>query len=289
MAIWDYEGMADLEITEYTDAACPWAWSAEPHRLRLQWLYGDALEIRTRMVGLSASAEDYTSKGFTPERLAAAMAQIAADHGMPIDTAVRDRMFATLPACRAVVAVRVHQPESAGAVLRRLRVRHFAGDQLDEPSTVAGAAREAGVDPDALTTWITEDEVERVLQADLAEARDPRPEALALDHKLAGWEGGRRYTCPSYEFRRTEDDARLSTPGFQPLLAYEVAVANLLPHAERREDPSSVEEALAWAGEPLASQEVAVLCSISRDAARQQLSRVAEEQPLGSDGLWTLA
>lgn len=281
--------MADLEITEYTDAACPWAWSAEPHRRRLQWLYGDALSIRTVMVGLSASVEDYTSKGFTPDRLSAGMAQIAAEHGMPIDTAVRERMFATLPACRAVVAVRVHQPESAGAMLRRLRVRHFAGDLLDARATIDGAAREAGIDPDALARWVAEDEVEQALQADLAEARDPRPEALALDHKLAGWEGGRRYTCPSYEFRRTADDARLSSPGFQPLLAYEVAVANLLPHAVRREDPSSVEEALAWAGEPLASQEVAVLCAITRDEARQRLSRVAEEEPLGSDGLWTLA
>ena len=42
--------MADVLITEYTDPACPWAFSAEPFRLRLDWLYGDRLEWQVRMV-----------------------------------------------------------------------------------------------------------------------------------------------------------------------------------------------------------------------------------------------
>jgi predicted DsbA family dithiol-disulfide isomerase len=60
--------MTSITITHYTDPGCPFAWSAEPARRRLQWLYGDQLEWRLRMA-------------------------------------------ATLPACRAVVAVRRHAPE----------------------------------------------------------------------------------------------------------------------------------------------------------------------------------
>lgn len=30
--------MADVRVTEFTDPACPWAWSAEPFRRRLEWL-----------------------------------------------------------------------------------------------------------------------------------------------------------------------------------------------------------------------------------------------------------
>ena len=35
---------AEVCITEFTDPGCPWAYSAEPFRRRLNWLYGDALE-----------------------------------------------------------------------------------------------------------------------------------------------------------------------------------------------------------------------------------------------------
>ena len=31
----------DVCITEFTDPGCPWAYSAEPFRRRLRWLYGD--------------------------------------------------------------------------------------------------------------------------------------------------------------------------------------------------------------------------------------------------------
>ena len=130
--------MADVCITEYTDPGCPWAYSAEPFRRRLSWLYGDALEWRVRMVGLAESPDEYVERGFTPERQSRAFATIARDHGMPIDTSVRPRMAATMPACRAVVAARLHAPERMRALLRRLRVRHFAGDLLDEPGDDRG-------------------------------------------------------------------------------------------------------------------------------------------------------
>ena len=60
---------AEVRITEYTDPGCPWAWSAEPFRRRLQWLYGDSIEWRERMVGLADSAEHYEEKGFTTDKL----------------------------------------------------------------------------------------------------------------------------------------------------------------------------------------------------------------------------
>jgi hypothetical protein len=67
-----------------------------------------------------------------------------------------------------------------------------------------------------------------------------------------------------------------------------VAIGNLLPAAQRRDDPESVEQVLAWAGEPLASIEVATVCGIDLDDAREHLGRVAQEQHLGFDGLWSL-
>lgn len=280
--------MAELQITEFTDPACPFAWSAEPQRRRLEWLYGEQLEWSLRMVGLSSAPEEYTDKGFTPERLSGALRGLAERHHMPMDTSIRPRMSATVPACRAVVATRLNRPELERAILRDLRVRHFAGELLDEQSTIDGAAETAGIAPAELRAWMSDAATEEALGEDLYLSRHPSPEALALRHKLAQWSEGWRYTCPSYELVRLADGARLSAPGFQPLESYEVAVANLAPSAERREDPAGVEEALAWAGEPLATVEVAAVCAIELEQAREQLGRVAEETHLGFDGLWSL-
>ena len=65
-------------------------------------------------------------------------------------------------------------------------------------------------------------------------------------------------------------------------------LANLAPELERRPLPESVAAALAWAGEPLATAEVAALCELKAGDARQELARVADERPVGPDGYWTL-
>jgi predicted DsbA family dithiol-disulfide isomerase len=246
--------MADVCITEYTDPGCPWAYSAEPFRRRLSWLYGDRLEWRVRMVGLAESPDEYVDRGFTPARQSSAFAMIAREHGMPIDTSIRPRMAATVPACRAVVAARLHAPAAMRRLLRRLRVRHFSGELLDDPQTISGAARDAGIDPAELERWTAGDDVEAALREDMVAARHPIEAARVLDSKLANWSGGRRYTCPSYEIVRVEDGVRIAVPGFQPFPVYDVVTANLVPGVDRREPPESVEDVLAWTGTPLATK-----------------------------------
>jgi predicted DsbA family dithiol-disulfide isomerase len=280
--------MAELTITEYTDPGCPFAWSAEPYRWRLHWLYGEQIEWQVRMVGLAEDGSVYEDKGFTVERMSQGMRQLAQKHHMPMDTALRPRMAGTVAACRAVVAVRRHDPAREWAMLRALRVLHFAGQLIDDPATLAAGAERVGIDPSQLEAWLAEPETEELLRQDMAESRTPTPGAVALAHKLAPTETGHRYTCPSYEVTRNSDGVSLAVPGFQPLAAYEVAVANLAPGAPRREDPDDVREVLEWAGEPLATIEVATICDTDLDDARERLGRVADEAHLGFDGLWHL-
>jgi predicted DsbA family dithiol-disulfide isomerase len=279
---------AALTITEYTDPACPWAFSAEPFRWKLSWMYGDQLHWEVRMVGLSENPEDALARGFAPEVLSQALAHIAAEHKMPIDTSLRERMSASIPACRAVVAARLNAPaEQTFALLRALRVRSFSGELLDAPETIDAAATAAGIDPAALRDWMADRATQAALDEDLAAARQPTPAALVQDERLADWSGGRRYTCPSYELEAAGE--QLSAPGFQPFRVYDMATANLVPGAERRAKPESVAELLTWAGTPLATQEVAIVCELSLDDAREALSAVATETPVGEDGYWTLA
>jgi predicted DsbA family dithiol-disulfide isomerase len=280
---------ADVCITEFTDPGCPWAYSAEPFRLKLHWLYGDAIHWQRRMVVLAESPQEYVDKGLTPDKLAAGMKMIARDHGMPIDTSTRARVAATAPACRAIVAARLRAPEAEERLLRAFRIRCMAGELLDEESTVRGSSADAGLDPEDVLRWSAEDDVETAMREDMAAAREPIPAARALDDRLANWSGGRRYTCPSYEIVRRSDGVRIAVPGFQPFAAYDVVLANLVPTTDRRESPGSVLEVLDWAGEPLATREVAVVCDIDHATAREELGRVASERHLGADGFWSPA
>lgn len=240
------------------------------------------------MVGLSESPEHYLDAGFTPEVQARAFATIAHDHGMPIDTSERPRMEASVPACRAVVATRLHAPGRMRPLLRRLRIRHFRGELIDDGGVIDAATADAGIDPADLAAWIADPATAASLAEDMAAARAPTPAALAQDGRLAGPPDGRRYTCPSYEFVRASDGATFSAPGFQPMRVYEVAMANLVPGLATAAPPEDAGEALRWAGEPLATKEVAVLRDISLEAAREELGRIADEEHVGAEGFWTL-
>lgn len=277
-----------LTVHEYTDPACPFAFSFEPIRRRLLWTYGDGLRWRRRMIVLAESVEEYTRRGFTPERLHDGLREIQRAYGMPIDTCLRERMTASEPACRAIVAARVHAPEREDALVRQLRVLAMAGELIDEPRVVARAAAGAGLDARELERWMEDRAVARLLREDMRAARDPSRPALALDHRLASAHGGRRYTAPSITFE-APDGRRIDAPGLNPLETYEMAVANLCPGIPRRPGPESVEEVLAWAGEPLATAEVAMLLDVEIDEARSRLARVARHEPVGPDGYWSLA
>jgi predicted DsbA family dithiol-disulfide isomerase len=280
---------AILSVTEFTDPGCPFAFSAEPWRWRMRWLYADhELDWRPRMVVLARSADEYAAKGLTPEMAAGAAEQLSEAYGMPMFNGVRDRVPGTLPACTAVVATRLHAPEHEAAMLRRLRLRHFNGENLDEQSTITHAAQDVGLDPDTVAAWMEELDVKAAVEADATAARHPAPAALMLDHKLADWESGRRYTCPSYELRPAGNEAALQVvPGFQPWAVYDTVLANLLPGVERRPDAETAADVLAWAGEPLAAAEVAAVCGIERDDAIDQLADGgATRIPWGDGALW---
>lgn len=286
----------EIEVTEYTDAQCPWAWSAEPAKWRLRWLYGDALEWKTRMIVLAADSGHYERIGFTAEQLAAGFALFADRYGMPLDASPRPRLGATRPAAKAFVAARINgSPELAELLLRRLRVHAMTNPSamLEDDETIVAAATEAGIDPAVLERWLADPAVERELEADVLASRSPAPAAVALSGKLARaaedpsrW----RYTAPSLVFTRSVDRRTIETPGFQTSLTYEVAVANLAPELARRAPPETVEELLEWAGTPLATQEVAEVLGISREEARERLADAAGavEQPAGSDAFWAL-
>ena len=223
-------GMADVLITEYTDPACPWAYSAEPFRQRLNWLYGDRIEWQVRMVVLSEDTAELEERGFGVKQLSGAYRAIARDHGMPIDTSERPRMAASRPACEAVVAARLHAPEphargaalAAGAQLRG-RAAGRAGDDRGR-----GARRRASTPSARRSGWPATTCAPPSRRTRRSRGRRSRPRACSTTSSRTGPAG-----CAT-RARATRSSARATAcgsrcPGFQPFAVYDTILANLVP------------------------------------------------------------
>jgi predicted DsbA family dithiol-disulfide isomerase len=272
---------AALEITLFTDPACPFAFSAEPVRWMLRWQYGDQLRWRMRMIVLTREPGE-------AEKLAEGADGLQRRYGMPIARGPHARLASCEPACRAVVAARLHAPEAEESLLRRLRVRTMAGGLIDDPDLLTAAASDAGLeDPERLIAWSATDRVAMALEADAAAARSPSARARALDHRLSGPRQERRYSAPSYELRLPHGTATAAVPGCNPVETYEIAFANLEPGLIRRPPPTDVRELMRWAGEPLATAEIAAVMRIGLDAARDRLEGVAQRTAAGADAYWS--
>lgn len=223
-----------------------------------------------------------------PPRLAQGAPNLQRRYGMPIDPNPYPRPASSMPACRAVIAARLHAPEREDALLRALRVRTMAGGLLDAPELLAAAAGDADLDWRAVEKWAATEPVERALAADIAAARAPNRAARALDHKLGGPPNERRYPAPTYVMTNA-DQKTFTVPGFNPVEAYEAAIAHLAPKLERRPTPNNVADVLAWAGMAVATAEVALIAQLDRTAARNALGRVAVPHAVGAEFYWTLA
>jgi hypothetical protein len=107
-----------------------------------------------------------------------------------------------------------------------------------------------------------------------------------------------RFTAPSIVFER--DGMRLVAGGWQPLLAYDVLIANLDPAVAHTPPPESPQPLLERFPDGLTTAEVALLLAGGPDptadleAAEGALVELvaegrAERIPLGGDALWVAA
>jgi predicted DsbA family dithiol-disulfide isomerase len=279
--------MDRVKVTIYTDPGCPFGFNAQRQETQLLWHYGDCIDVTRRMIVLSECSSSYEERGLSREMVASNSKRLREQYGMPMLTEPRERLASTREACRAYVGARMHDPEHANALLRAVRRRSFSeGQDLDDIEMIRGAAADAGIDPDPVDSWLSDDEVDAQLRADMADVRDPLPEASALAHRMSRSDGKLRYSTASAVFEH--GSKRVVMPGFQPFGVYEVAMANVAPDAQRRDVPDTVEAVLEWAPYPLSTAEVAELRGVSVDDARAELeSSGAQLQAVAGDGYWS--
>jgi 2-hydroxychromene-2-carboxylate isomerase len=263
----------------------------------LEWRYGDQLEWRLVLIGLTERAEQYVERGYTPLRSALGYASRFRRYGMPFAPEPRARVIGTGRACRAVVAARMLEPGSEWAVFRSLQFAWFTTTLLlDEDAAIREALADvAAIDPDSIVAMLDREDVVEAYEHDRAEARTAAGSATEFQGKTAATDGPVRYTAPSIVFE--QDDTRLEAGGFQPVEAYDVVVANLDPNLRRQPPPQTPEPLLARFPLGLTTQEVAACLAQGndppdRDAAESALLELvadgkARRRPLGDDAIWT--
>jgi predicted DsbA family dithiol-disulfide isomerase len=287
-----------ISATLYSDPACPWAYAESPALRVLEWRYGDQLDWRLVLIGLTESAEQYLARGYSPLR--SALGQLSfRRYGMPFSPAPKQRLSATARACRAAVAARLLDPGSEWRVYRALQLANFTTPLvLEDDEQLREVLRAvAGLDADAVIARLDDAEVTAAYERDRAEARTAAGSPAELQGKTATTDGPVRFTAPSVVFEL--DGQRLVAGGFQPVEAYDVLVANLDPALRRQPPPETPAPLLARFPDGLTTQEVAALLTCGNDApdrraAEEALLRLVADgavarRPLGDDALWTAA
>lgn len=285
-----------IKATIYNDPACPWAYSESPALRVIDWRYGDQLEWRMVLIGLTEDASQYEQRGYTPLRGALGQALFRRRYGMPFSAVPKSRLSATSRACRAVVAARLDHPGSEWRVFRALQLANFTSPLLlDDDRQLADALKRVlEIDGEAIVARIDDPDVVQAYERDRQETRRAAGSAAELQGKTRISDGPVRFTAPSVTFE--QNGTRLVAGGFQPVEAYDVLVANLDPTLHREPPPEGPEPLLERFVDGLTTQEVAALMTSGNDrpdraAAEAALLKLvaagrAVREPLGDDALW---
>jgi 2-hydroxychromene-2-carboxylate isomerase len=287
-----------VTVWHFTDPGCPWAYSSWPALARLRWRFGDQLDWRLVMIGLSEDASRYEARGYTPGKLAAGHRKFRRRFGMPFAPGLKPRMAGTSPGCRAVVAARLEDPQLGYAALRALSLMQFTTTGLlDEPDDLRRAlAGVEGLDAAATVGRIEDAEVREAYEADRARARSADGAPTHVQGRHAESDGPVRYTAPSLIFERP-DGSSLEVGGFQPFEAYDTALANLDPSLERRPAPDNAAAAVLAFPHGVTTAEAAAVLRPSDledpdfEATYRGLVAATDEgrivcEPHGGDAVW---
>jgi predicted DsbA family dithiol-disulfide isomerase len=242
-----------VEVVEYTDPLCPWAWGSEPVFRRLR--AGLAGRVRWRRVYcLLFDHDDDPAPDPAAETAwyARYVAEIGAHTGAPRAARLSRVAASSWPASLVARAAERQGAEVADRVLRRLRETVFVlGEPADTPGLALAAVRGVpGLDPARLGADAAGDAVREEVRADRAEARRPVPEvrsvpAAGSPHPGAAKEtddGGYRYALPTVLVHGPR--GRRAVPGWRPLTAYTAALDAVCPGLRPVPETLSPAEAL---------------------------------------------
>jgi 2-hydroxychromene-2-carboxylate isomerase len=286
-----------VRATLFTDPGCPWAYSARPALAATAWRFGDQLEWKLVLIGLSETTERYESIGYTPARQATGWASFERRFGMPFGRVPKPRLAPTTRACRAIIAAREMDPSLGDAALLGLQLLQFTTTGLldDDADLRAALARVEGLDADAVVASIDDPAIVSLYETDKELTRTAEGTPIHAQERHSTSDGPVRYTAPSVIFER--DGVRADVGGFQPFESYDNALANLAPDLERRPAPADPADALEAFPHGATTAELALVMRAT-DLAEADMAGTAKRlvelahagvvsgEPVGTDVLW---
>jgi predicted DsbA family dithiol-disulfide isomerase len=226
-----------VEVVEYTDPLCPWAWGSEPVFRRLRaGLAGRVRWRRAYCVLFDHDDDPPPDPAAETAWYARYVDDISAHTRAPRALRLRRVAASSWPSSLAAKAAESQGAEVAERVLRRLRESVFVlGEPADTPALVRAAVRGVpGLDLDRLAADAASAAVLERVRADRAEARRPVSEVLSVRHgsphpgaAKETADGGRRYALPTLLFRTAT--GRRAVPGWRSYEEYAAALDALRP------------------------------------------------------------
>lgn len=243
-------GRAPVEVVEYTDPLCPWAWGSEPVFRGLRAALGGRVHWR-RVYCILFDHDDDPAPDPAAETAwySRYVEEICGHTHAPRAYRLSRVAASSWPVSLVAKAAELQGTEVADRVLRRLRESVFVlGEPADTPALALSAARGVpGLDHERLAADAASTAVLDRVRADRAEARRPVRAVLSVPdgsspHPGAAKEtpdGGHRYALPTLLFR-SPAGAR-AVPGWRSYEEYTAAVDALEPGlaaAPARLDPA---------------------------------------------------
>lgn len=264
------EGVNEIEVVEFTDPGCSWAWGTEPKLRLLRWRYGDRLRWRRVLGGLIGDMRNYVDGDFDPLRAAKRYIpywqEVYKHTGQTYPTKLQWMYSTTDTQGKAVKAAELQSDVAGGRVLRRLREQIFVfGTPADTRERILDAVRGVeDLDQERFAVDLDSELAEKAFREDWEETRRPNEFVMTLEGDWPGigraknTEGHWRFVFPTIIFRGADHET--TVPGWCPYDDYEAALEFQLSGAtdERRPDPTPEEAFAMWPS--LTSNELAFLC-----------------------------
>lgn len=250
-----------LEVVEYTDPACAWAWGSEPAFRLLRSRFRVGLSWR-RVFAILFDEDDAPAPDAEAERrhYERWLADVSNTTGAPYPERLERVPRSSVPASLVAKAAERQGARVGDRVLRRLREAMFVDgvppDDLERALHVA--AEVPGVDVARLREDAGSAAVAAAVAADRAEARRPDP---AVDRALANGphpgrpktlDTGRRYALPTLHLRGPNGNRWL--PGWRSPADYVAAARGLAPDLAVHDGPLTGSELVEEMGSVTAAE-----------------------------------